>query len=166
MRQLGISDHKSYVKKQLSNETLHVLNSTIISKRILDRLEADIDECVSSKTFLDLQNNLPSVFNKEDISSILQIILSGRSQQQVVILDDFVISKQFVENLNTCCEGMVQEKAERLVEQGISYVVMVENNRINCFLRYLSEIPSGAASGVFSTKIEFRSDRCGGSKSG
>lgn len=115
---LGISDYKTYLKKQFPNENLTYLNSCVISKRILDQAEADIDECVISRSYLDLQSNLPSVFNEKDINAILDIILNGHKSKETVLLENYVFSKFFVDGLINDCEGLVQEKAKIVVESG------------------------------------------------
>lgn len=94
------------------------LNSCVVSKRILDQVEADIDECISSKTFLDLQSSLPSVFIEEDFKMILDNILTSHKQKQVLILGTFVISTNFIENLSKPCEDIIDEKAKNAVDSG------------------------------------------------
>lgn len=115
---LGISDYKNYIKRQFSNEQMTTLNSCIASKRILDQAEADIEECISSKSFIDLQSNLPSVFNEDDIKIILEHVLSPQKQKSVLVFGSFVLSKAFIDNLSTPCEAMVSEKAKLCVDSG------------------------------------------------
>lgn len=118
LTRLGISDYKSYIKKQLANEEILLLNSCVVSKNILERAEADIDESISSKSYVDLQSNLPSVFNEQDIQTILNSVLTGQKQQQTIVIDRFVISKSFIENLSKSCDELVKEKAKNVVESG------------------------------------------------
>lgn len=114
---LGISDYKNYIKRQFANEQMITLNSCIASKRILDQVEADIDECISSKSYVDLQSNLPSVFNKDDIKIILEN-LTSQKQKQLLIFDCFILSSAFVEKLSTPCEDIINNKAKAIVESG------------------------------------------------
>lgn len=115
---LGISDYRTYVKKILSNENVTYLNSCIVSQTILDRIEADIEECILSKSFVDLQSNLPSVLTDSDIQTILDTIMIKQNQQQTVIIDNYVISKAFIEKLCKDCEDMLKSNAETIVENG------------------------------------------------
>ncbi|EEZ97941.1 E3 UFM1-protein ligase 1 homolog [Tribolium castaneum] len=118
LARLGISDYKSFIKKQLSSEDLVFLNSCAASKRVLERAEADIDECISSKSYLDLQSNLPSVFNDKDIRLILDTVLTKQKQQQTIVIENFILSKAFIENLSKNFDELVKEKAKAVVESG------------------------------------------------
>ncbi|XP_030762266.1 E3 UFM1-protein ligase 1 homolog [Sitophilus oryzae] len=118
LTRIGINDYKTFLKKQLPNEELFYLASVVVLKRILDRIEADIEECVSSKTYVDLQSNLPSSFTSKDISILLEKLLSGQNKQQTIVIEDFVISKSFLESLSSKCEELVKEKAKSVVESG------------------------------------------------
>lgn len=118
LTRLGISDYKTYIKKQLANEEILLLNSCVVSKSILERVEADIDECISSKSYVDMQSNLPSVFNEQDIQMILNSVLTGQKQQQTIVIDSFIISKSFIDNLSKNCDELVKEKAKNVVESG------------------------------------------------
>lgn len=118
LMRLGISDYKNYVKRLFSNEQMTTLDSCIVSKRILDQVEADIDECISSKTYIDLQSNLPSVFNDDDISTILKTVLNIQRKKQVLIFDSFVVSIAFVDALSEPCAEIIDDKAKAVVESG------------------------------------------------
>ncbi|KAF7284282.1 hypothetical protein GWI33_022272 [Rhynchophorus ferrugineus] len=118
LMRIGITDYKTYLKKQLPNEDLLYLESTVISKRILDRVEADIEECIASKSYVDLQSNLPSVFTSRDIEILLNEILSGQNKLQTIVLQDFVLSKLFLENFLCKCDELVKEKATDSVQSG------------------------------------------------
>ncbi|XP_023030297.2 UFM1 specific ligase 1 [Leptinotarsa decemlineata] len=118
LSRIGISDHKNYLKKQLSNEDYKTLDSCIVSKSILERIEADIDECIASKSFIDLQTNLPSVFNEIDEQMVLDTILSNQKRSQTIAINNFVISKAFVDELLKECDDLVKEKSKETVELG------------------------------------------------
>ncbi|KAF5301590.1 hypothetical protein FQR65_LT08895 [Abscondita terminalis] len=87
---LGINDYKAYLKKQFLNENITTLKSCIVSQNLIDRVEADIDECISSKSYVDLQSNMPNALDDEDIK--------------------LIIDKE--------CESFLQDKAKQLVDSG------------------------------------------------
>lgn len=118
LMRLGITDYKNYIKRQFSNEPTTNLNSCIASKRILDQIEADVEECISSKSYIDLQASLPSVFNDEDFKIILDVILTPQRQRLVLVLGSFVVSVAFIEVLSEPCDSVVSEKAKAIVESG------------------------------------------------
>lgn len=100
------------------NQEYEILHSCIVSKSILERVDADIDECISSKSFIDLQNNLPSVFNQKDEEMILNLILTSQKRSQTILIENYLLSKAFVDKLLKDCESLIQEKAKNTVESG------------------------------------------------
>lgn len=115
---LGISDYKTYLKKQLAGEQTYNLNSCIVSKRIIEQIEADVEECIASKSHVDLRNSLPSVFNDDDLKEVLKIVLNKQKEQQTIVIDSFVLSKFFVETLSNSCEELLKTKSKSVVETG------------------------------------------------
>lgn len=115
---LGISDFKNYIKKMFPNESLTYLNSCAVSKGILERIEIDIEECVSSKTHLDMQSCVPSVFNDKDIKLLLELVLTKQKQQQTVVIENYIISNSFIENLSKKFDELIKERAKNVVESG------------------------------------------------
>ncbi|GJQ88203.1 hypothetical protein Trydic_g13195 [Trypoxylus dichotomus] len=118
LNRLGISDYKTYLKKLFTNEETIPLDSCVISKNTLDRAEADIDECINSKTYLDLQSNLPSMFNEKDIQMITEIVLNTRKAKETVVIENYILSKAFLETLATACSKKLEENANKVVENG------------------------------------------------
>ncbi|XP_060525189.1 E3 UFM1-protein ligase 1 homolog [Cylas formicarius] len=118
LNRLGIADYKSYLKRQFANEDLIFLNSVVISKTFLDRIDADIEECISSKSYVDLQNSLPSVFSLADIKCICEKVLVGVKSQQIIVMDNYIVSRLFIDSLENSCQVFVEEKAETAVESG------------------------------------------------
>lgn len=94
------------------------LNSCVISKRILDQVEADIEECISSKSYIDLQSNLPSVFNEDDVAMILDDVLTPKRRKSVLIFGSFVITVAFIDALAAPCNETVNAQAKAAVESG------------------------------------------------
>lgn len=115
---LGITDYNTYLRKQVANEETFSLNSCIVSKRIIEQLDAAIDECISSKSYLDVQTNLPSVFNENDIKMVLDIVLTKQKQLQTVVVANYVLSKTYIEDIAKGLEDILKEKAKNLVESG------------------------------------------------
>lgn len=118
LSRLGIFEHKSYLKKQFANEQMVALNSCVVSKKIIERTEMYIDECILSKSYVDLQANLPSVLNNKDLTVILDKVLLDQKRKQVIVIDSFVISKLFIDELALNCDSILKENAKNVVESG------------------------------------------------
>ncbi|KAB0802921.1 hypothetical protein PPYR_05107 [Photinus pyralis] len=115
---LGITDYKGYLKKHFANENVVTLKSSIISFQLIERIEADLEECISSKSFVDLQSSLPNLLDDEDIKIIIDKVVTGQRQRNIVILDNFLISKAFIDIMAKDCEGFLQDKVRDVVKSG------------------------------------------------
>ncbi|XP_044761553.1 E3 UFM1-protein ligase 1 homolog [Coccinella septempunctata] len=119
LKKLGISDYESYVKKLFKSEKIILLDSCLISNDLLDRLLDEVEDCISSMTFTDVQSVLPSVFNEADISILIELIMTPQRKQQIIVLDNFIVSLTFIEKLTELCKSVMEEKANKCVESGL-----------------------------------------------
>lgn len=67
---------------------------------------------------MDLQSNLPSVFSEKDLKILLDLILTNQKQKDTVLIENFILSRSFVETLSKSCDDLVKEKANFIVESG------------------------------------------------
>lgn len=118
LMRLGIGDYRTYLKKQLEGEEVFYLDSCVVSKRIVEQIEADVEECIASKSYVDLQNSLPSVFNENDLKEVLKIVLNKQKESQTVVIENYVLSKYFIENLSNICQDLLKKRAKNVVESG------------------------------------------------
>ncbi|XP_068633864.1 E3 UFM1-protein ligase 1 homolog [Battus philenor] len=117
MSRLGISDPKSYIKRVLPNEDLTFLGGCAIGFHIRQQLETALEECITSKSYLDVVSLLPSVLSDKDIENVLETLLKS-SGKSTILFDNTVFSINFIENLKSSCMSMVTKKAEDIVKSG------------------------------------------------
>ncbi|XP_013173569.1 PREDICTED: E3 UFM1-protein ligase 1 homolog [Papilio xuthus] len=115
LTRLGISDPKGYVKRILANEDLAFLGSCVIGLQIKQQLETALEECVASKSYLDVVSLLPSVLSDADIENIIETLLKT-SAKSTILFDNTVFSNSFIENMKNSCMPMVQKLAEEVVK--------------------------------------------------
>lgn len=84
LSRLGISDPKGYVKRTLPNEDLTFLSSCVLGSQIKQHLETALEECIASKSYLDVVSLLPSVLSDTDIENILDTLLKNNAKSTVV----------------------------------------------------------------------------------
>lgn len=84
LTRLGISDPKGYVKRFLANEELTFLGSCVIGPQIKQHLETALEDCIASKSYLDVVSLLPSVLSDIDIENILETLLKSTAKSTVV----------------------------------------------------------------------------------
>ncbi|KAK4883724.1 hypothetical protein RN001_007043 [Aquatica leii] len=99
-------------KKQFVNENIMALKSCVISQNLLERIEADIDECISSKSYVDLQSNLRAALSGDDIKLIVDKVLTLQKQRNIIILGNYLLSKAFIESLMKECEIYLQDQVK------------------------------------------------------
>ncbi|CAK1585481.1 unnamed protein product, partial [Parnassius mnemosyne] len=117
LTRLGISDPKGYVKRVLPNEDLTFLSSCVIGLQIKQQLETALEECIASKSYLDVVSLLPSVLSETDIENVLETLLKF-SAKSTILFDNTVFSNHFIENLKNSCMAMAQKHAETVVKSG------------------------------------------------
>lgn len=83
LSRLGISDPKGYVKRALANEDLTFLSSCVIGSQIKQQLETALEECISSKSYLDIVSLLPSILSDKDIENVLDTLLKENSKSTI-----------------------------------------------------------------------------------
>lgn len=84
LTRLGISDPKGYVKRILANEDLTFLGSCVIGLQIKQQLETALEECVASKSYLDVVSLLPSVLSDSDIENIIETLLKTSAKSTIL----------------------------------------------------------------------------------
>ncbi|CAH1800042.1 unnamed protein product, partial [Owenia fusiformis] len=66
MARLGITDAKSYIKKNFKKENVVYLSTCCVGKMLQDQMEAQLDEALSSSGWVDAQPFLPSILSEKD----------------------------------------------------------------------------------------------------
>ncbi|XP_023934136.2 E3 UFM1-protein ligase 1 homolog [Bicyclus anynana] len=117
LTRLGISDPKGYIKRVLSHEDLTFLRSCAIGSQIKQQLETALEECIASKSYLDVVSLLPSVLSDEDIDNVLETLLKDNSKL-TILFDKTIFSSQFIDNLKQACMPVVQKNSETIVNSG------------------------------------------------
>lgn len=68
---LGLSDPKNTIKRKFPEEKLTFLSSCCIGDNVRNIVEIQIEEALSSQSFVDIVMHLPSVISQEDASTLL-----------------------------------------------------------------------------------------------
>ncbi|XP_063622057.1 E3 UFM1-protein ligase 1 homolog [Cydia splendana] len=117
LSRLGISDPKGYVKRTLPNEDLTFLSSCALGSQIKQQLETALEECIASKSYLDVVSLLPSVLSDTDIENVLDELLKNNSKATIVF-ENTVFSNHYIDTLKQACTPMMQSKVDAVVKSG------------------------------------------------
>lgn len=118
LTRLGISDPRNFVKRHFPNENLTLLDTVAVGSTILDQVDANIDETLSSESFMDIYPLLPSVFSSQDIETILKETLKRTKRNIHIYASTVVVSEAFLQNLYKKLESVAEKKAKELVDTG------------------------------------------------
>ncbi|XP_071497696.1 E3 UFM1-protein ligase 1-like [Diadema antillarum] len=113
LSRLGIADPKSYAKRRFKSENLLFLQSCCVGKVLRDRVEASVEEALSTGTWIDVLPLLPTSFSSSDSGQILHQCLKGSSQLEgKVFCDTIVCSQQFLADCRAMFDPMMRDKAQ------------------------------------------------------
>lgn len=126
----------------------------------MDQIDGAIEECISSKTCLDVQTILPSILDDEDIATILEQVMTPSRKNVTMILGYCVLSISYIDQLSIKFDDLCQDRAKAAVAQG-TYQQFMAEKAINS--RH-GEI--GLEDGLKVDKREERRKKAAGGKSG
>ncbi|XP_041463114.1 E3 UFM1-protein ligase 1-like [Lytechinus variegatus] len=113
LSRLGIPDPKSFAKRRFKSENLLILQSCCIGKVLQDRVEASVEEALSSGTWIDVLPLLPSSFTSTDCGQILHHCLKGNRQLDgKVFCDTIICSHKFMADCKAIFYPIMKVKAK------------------------------------------------------
>uniref|UniRef100_A0A1L8DB94 E3 UFM1-protein ligase 1 homolog n=1 Tax=Nyssomyia neivai TaxID=330878 RepID=A0A1L8DB94_9DIPT len=114
----GISDTKAFIQRQLPNEQLVHLEKCTVGKRFVEQLEAAIDECIASASYLDVTTILPSDLGQGDIDKLLESAIKPTAARSFLILDTTILTHTFLDRLVAPAKGIVEQNVKKSIESG------------------------------------------------
>ncbi|XP_059619732.1 E3 UFM1-protein ligase 1 homolog [Phlebotomus argentipes] len=122
----GISDIKVFIQRQLPNENLVHLKKCTVGKRFVEQLEAAIEECVSSGSYLDVTTILPTDLTQEDIDKLLETAIKPTTSRSILVLDTTIFTNAFLDRLVAPVKQIIEDNVKKAVESGIYQQYLVE----------------------------------------
>ncbi|ALC46915.1 CG1104 [Drosophila busckii] len=128
INKLGISDAKSYIRKQFPNEEFLFLKRVALGAQLIDlTVVSALNECNATKQYLDLSTVLPSNLSEEDIQEVFDAVMAQKhcNPSHFVYLDSIVFSQAYLTQLVHTCQDMAQAHAKAAVDTGVyqQYIV-------------------------------------------
>ncbi|GAB0094997.1 E3 UFM1-protein ligase 1 homolog [Sergentomyia squamirostris] len=114
----GITDAKSFIQRHLPNEELLHLEKCTVGKRFVEQLEASVEECVSSGSYLDVTTILPSDLSEEDISKLLDSVVKPVTARSVLILQSTILTNAFLDKLVAPVNEIMEQNIKKSIESG------------------------------------------------
>lgn len=115
---LGVSDPKTFIKRQLAGETLTFLDRCCVGNRIIDHIESALDECIASGSYLDASTVLPSIMGEEDVEQLLAKVLTSSKQKLTLLFGSTILTTQYIDSLLKPCFEVAAENAKASVDSG------------------------------------------------
>lgn len=118
VNRLGISDAKSFIKRQISKESVTFLTKCCVDQRIIDQIDCSLDECISTGSYLDASTILPSIMTEEDIEQLLSVVLTPIKQKQTILFGTTILTIQYIDDLLKPCHELIEKNAKQSVDSG------------------------------------------------
>ncbi|XP_043593516.1 E3 UFM1-protein ligase 1 homolog [Bombus pyrosoma] len=128
LTRLGISDPPNFVKRHFPNEDLVFLDSVAVGANIRDQIDSNIEEAITTGSFVDISPLLPSVFSDKDMEMLLKIAKNKINMYNTyVFAKTVVMSDAFLQSLSKSFEPMADAKAREAVATGQWFQTIAEN---------------------------------------
>uniref|UniRef100_A0A1B0C9L2 E3 UFM1-protein ligase 1 homolog n=1 Tax=Lutzomyia longipalpis TaxID=7200 RepID=A0A1B0C9L2_LUTLO len=147
----GISDTKAFIQRQLPNEELVHLEKCTVGKRFVEQLEAAIDECISSASYLDVTTILPSDLSQGDIEKLLEMAVKPTVARSILILETTILTHTFLDRLVAPAKQIMEQNVKKSIESGKYQQYLAE--------KLSSGRPVGAQEGTGDSKTDRREER-------
>lgn len=126
---LGIPDPAGYIKKRYKSTKLLFLRAACVGQEIVDRVEASVDEVISSGSWIDVATLLPSSLSVEDIGILLQQVMRSlnKNSSGLVFSDTIVVSEKFISSCTDLFSDMMKQKAEKEMKNSPVHLITEED---------------------------------------
>ncbi len=115
---LGVSDPKGFIQKQLVGEKFRFLTKCAVGQRIIDQVESTLEESIASATYLDVSSILPSSISEEDIEELINIVLVPSKQRATQLFGTIIFSTKYIDGILKPVYEFADESAKKSVESG------------------------------------------------
>ncbi|XP_042747849.1 E3 UFM1-protein ligase 1 isoform X2 [Lagopus leucura] len=126
---LGIPDPAGYIKKRYKSTKLLFLRAACVGQEIVDRVEASVDEVISSGSWIDVATLLPSSLSVEDVGILLQQVMRSlnKNSSSLVFSDTIVVSEKFLSSCTDLFSDMMKQKAEKEMKNSPVHLITEED---------------------------------------
>ncbi|KAK7870281.1 hypothetical protein R5R35_001007 [Gryllus longicercus] len=120
---LGIGDPTSFIQRNFQNEKLLLLKSCAVGEQLVNQVEAALEEAIATSSFVDVMTHLPSMFEAEDCTRIVNEVLKSMKtknpvQNVNVFCDTYVVPDLLIQNLIKGFDPLIKQKAQEAVSSG------------------------------------------------
>ncbi|KAH8335438.1 hypothetical protein KR074_002075 [Drosophila pseudoananassae] len=129
IQKLGISDPKTYIRKQFPSEEFLFLKRVALGARLVElTVVTALNECSATKQYLDLSSILPSNLSEEDIEEVFAAIMAQKQSNpsNFVYLDSIVFSQPYLQQLVQPCQALAETQAKAAIDSGVYQQHIVE----------------------------------------
>ncbi|OXB59174.1 hypothetical protein ASZ78_009260 [Callipepla squamata] len=126
---LGIPDPAGYIKKRYKSTKLLFLRAACVGQEIVDRVEASVDEVISSGSWIDVATLLPSSLSVEDVGILLQQVMRSlnKNSSSLVFSDTIVVSEKFLSSCTDLFSDTMKQKAEKEMKNNPVHLITEED---------------------------------------
>lgn len=115
---LGVSAPLNFIKRQLATQDCTYLKKCCVDQRIIGQIEAALEECIVTGSYLDASTILPSIMSEEDIADIIAVVLKPNKQKSTQLFGTTIFTTQFIDKLMEPCQEICAQNAKQFVDNG------------------------------------------------
>lgn len=113
VKKLDIADPKSFLKNRYSATDFLFLDSCIIPKSILERVEGGVEDVLSSGSWTEANTLFPSGLEENDIAAVVDSLIAQKKFKDVRVIDqNFIVAQVMFEDSRKRFESTIDGAAE------------------------------------------------------
>lgn len=127
----GISNPQNFLQKKFGDQLCY-LESCAVDQMLSIQIENSVEDCIQNQSFVDLVDILPSVLSITDMDLLIKKTLEQSKnvlESTIVLCDTVVVSKQFIEKTVSYFDGLMHDKAQEALKNGILLAYFAKKNQ-------------------------------------
>lgn len=132
LTRLGISEPQVFVKKHFKQDKLLLLPTCAVGNDLLSRVEAAVDDVITSCSFINTTTILPSCIDDESIETLLHEILKHKSSSinLQIFCSCFLFSDTYLSDVVKSFNDLLDSKAKLCVSSG-EFMKFLNKNQLS-----------------------------------
>ncbi|XP_003740408.1 E3 UFM1-protein ligase 1 [Galendromus occidentalis] len=129
LRRLGIVDPETYAKTILQGTKVLFLSSACVGERLLDQIEASVEEAHLTGSWVDVVTMLPSQLTSSDVQQVVSTVIGNHKSvkdSMHIIADSIVASNALIESCLRTFEPLMVTKGEKDLQSGVARAIFTE----------------------------------------
>ncbi|XP_049860331.1 E3 UFM1-protein ligase 1 homolog [Schistocerca gregaria] len=136
LSRMGVNNVHTFVNERFPKEKLIKIKNFAVGPQLIGQIESVVEEAMSTGSWVDIQDIIPPVFEKEDAEHMLERVVKNvknkfPNQEMHIFNKTVLVSDAFLHLLLKSFDTVIQKKAENAVSSGAYIAAQIENKLPN-----------------------------------